>query len=102
MPDLNEKNDSSAKQDTPIGVISSSGDMPSELFDTHKALLQSVWAAWKLHRLADPIKYTRLSVVTLTQAGAICALDVGMTEEQFLATCKANYAEAVKNAPRWG
>jgi len=27
---------------------------------------------------------------------------VGMTEERFLATCKANYTEAVKRAPRFG
>ena len=82
------------------------------LHEVHKNLLRNAWAMWKLtwwnvqssdkESEVDQVKYTRVSIVTLTQVAATCAVDVGLTEEKFIATCKANYTEALKNAPRWG
>ena len=96
-------------QATPTGPIASSG-VPPELFDLHKKLCGDIWATWGQHRdhargVIDPVtsqeKFTRISIVSLTQIAAVCAVDVGLTEEQFLATCKANFETAQKNAPRW-
>jgi hypothetical protein len=79
-----------------------------DLFDAHKELLADLWNIWGLHRRLnadlrkmDAVRYSRLSVVTFSQIAAVTALDASMTEEQFLATCKANFDEAVKRAPRW-
>jgi hypothetical protein len=75
---------------------------------THDAFGSGVWSLWKvcrdLSRTEDFTQedFQRLSVVTLTQIGSVAAIDCGLTEEQFLATCKANFNEAHKQAPRWG
>lgn len=80
-------------------------ELAGELFDVHKALLNEAWVLWAKHRDLNkeigPVKYSRLSIVTMTHMGAVTAVDVGMTEEQFLQTCKANYEEAARRAPRW-
>ena len=102
MSDSNGNSNGSSGQDTLIGPIVSSADIQAKLFEAHKSLLKGIWDTWKQHKLPDQVKYTRISIVSLTQAAAVCAVDVGMTEENFLATCKANYAQAVKSAPRWG
>lgn len=110
MNDGNEKNNGSSEQATPIGPVASSSGVPAGLFDLHKKLTRDIWATWGQHRditrgTIDPVtaqeKFTRLSIVSLTSIAAICAVDVNMTEENFLATCKANYEQVVKNAPRW-
>lgn len=93
-------------QDTLDGETASS----SELFEAHKNLLRDIWAAWGAHRdnfvkavgAEGHQKFPRLSTVTLTQIAATCAIDVAISEEQFLAACKANYADAKKKAIRWG
>jgi hypothetical protein len=81
--------------------------VPDDLFQVHKALIDKMWELWKLSRdevtpKIDHIKYSRVSTVTFTHIAAIIAVDVGMDEEKFLATCKANYAAAVKHAPKFG
>ena len=80
--------------------------MFNDLFNAHKALLEEGWELWREHRdlnkAMGPQKFSRTSIVALTNIAAVTAVDVGMDEEQFLRTCKANYAVAVKNAPRWG
>lgn len=47
------------------------------------------------------VLYSRLSVVALTQVAAIAAVDVGMTPEQFVDVCRANFDEALKKAPKF-
>ena len=80
----------------------------SVLMQAHNILVVKLWEIWKEHRewckaqKIDPVIYSRVSVVSLTQIAAVTAIDVGMTEEQFLNTCKANFQEADKKAPRWG
>jgi hypothetical protein len=110
MTDGKENSNGSHGQATPTGPIASSGGVPPELFDLHKKLCSDIWATWGSHRdhaqgVIDPVvaqeKFTRVSIVSLTQIAAVCAVDVGMTEEQYLATCKANFETAYKNAPRW-
>lgn len=50
---------------------------------------------------ADPVMFSRLSVVALSQLSAIVAVDVGMQHDQFTNVCRANFDEAFKNAPRF-
>lgn len=50
----------------------------------------------------DAALFTRLSLVALTQWAAILAVDVGMQPEHFEAVCNIQFAEAHKNAPRFG
>ena len=97
-------------QATPTGPIASESGVPPELFDLHKKLCGDIWATWGTHRdkareVIDPVvaqeKFTRVSIVSFTQIAAVCAVDVGLTEEQFLETCKANFQQAFKAAPRW-
>jgi hypothetical protein len=105
-----ENKNGSPAQATPIGPSASSDGVPAELFELHKKFLSDIWATWGQHRddahqnLEPPNqqeKFTRVSIVSLTQAAAVCAVDVAMDEASFLATCKANYQQAVKAAPRW-
>lgn len=100
MSDGSGNGNASPAQVTPGGLTASS----NELHDIHKKLLRDIWVTWGQHRdgSKDQVKFTRLSVVTCSQVAATCAVDVHMTEEQFLATCKANYEQASKNAPKWG
>jgi hypothetical protein len=100
MSDSKENNNTLNGQATPDGVTASS----KELHNVHKKLIDDLWGAWRHNHDAfseDKVTFSRVSVVSLTQVAATCALDVKMTEEQFLATCKANYEAALKHAPRW-
>lgn len=98
MTDGNENGNSSDEQATPIGGIASS----KELHAIHQRISSSIWDVWLKGRLGDQATYTRVSIVSLTHVAAVCAVDVGMSEENFLATCKANYEAALRNAPKWG
>jgi hypothetical protein len=109
MSDSNGNSNGSHGQATPTGPIASSG-VPPELFELHKKLCGDIWTTWGQHRdkareVINPVvaqeKFTRVSIVSFTQVAAVCAVDVGMTEEQFLATAKANFEQAFKSAPRW-
>ena len=78
-----------------------------DLLVLHTGLMTDLLRLWMDRReLAKqigvgPVKFSRVSIVSLSQLAAVIAVDVGLTEEQFLATCKANFAEAAKRAPRW-
>lgn len=50
----------------------------------------------------DAVKFSRLSIVALTQWAAILAVDVGMQPQQFVAVCNIQFGEAHKRAPRFG
>lgn len=52
-------------------------------------------------RLADPVVFSRMSTVALSQLAAIIAVDVGMKQDQFTAVCRSNFEEAFKRAPRF-
>ncbi len=110
MQNGNDNKNGSHGQAMLTGPIASSGDVPPELFDLHKKLCGDIWTTWGTHRdkareVIDPVvaqeKFTRISIVSFTQIAAVCAVDVGMTEEHFLATCKANFEQAFKSVPRW-
>jgi hypothetical protein len=82
-------------------------DIPNELYTLHSKLLEDSWATWRANRSraaeggVEAVRYARLSIVTLSQMAAMTAVDIGLTEKQFLATCKANFDEAYKRAPKW-
>jgi hypothetical protein len=50
----------------------------------------------------DAVKFSQLSIIALTQLGAIVAVDVGMPTDKFIAVCKAQHDEAYRRAPRFG
>jgi hypothetical protein len=87
-------------------------EINTELAYIHVGLLAEGWELWRQYRdnvtrpglnyKTDEVKFSRVSIVTFSQIAAVTAVDVGLTEEQFLATCKANYVEATKRAVRWG
>jgi hypothetical protein len=62
---------------------------------------RNLWIEKSQKSKVDPMLFSRLSVVALTQLAAIVAVDVGMQPEQFLAVCNAQFLEAHKNAPRF-
>ena len=86
--------------------LSSAAELALELHEAHRALSGDLWAVWGQHRdksmPAGVEKFQRMSVVTLSHMAAVTAVDVAMSEEQFINVCLANYREAVKRAPRWG
>lgn len=49
----------------------------------------------------DAVKFSKLSVVALTQLSAIIGVDVGMMEEQYTNVCRAQFIEAHKRAPKF-
>ena len=81
------------------------GTLQDNLQHTHDQLVSSLWSTWKDSRSTaaniDPEKFQRLSVVSLTQVASVAAVDVGMTKEQFVGVCMANFDEALRRAPKW-
>jgi hypothetical protein len=51
--------------------------------------------------LAEPVIFSTMSTVALSQLAAVIAVDVGMNQDQFAAVCRSNYEEAFKRAPRF-
>ncbi len=83
------------------------GTPQQQLLDAHSKLIGGLWEIWKDHRSInaeniDPVKYSRLSIVSLTQVASVIAVDVGMDQEQFLKICEANFRDALAKAPKWG
>ena len=81
------------------------GTLEQKLQHVHSQLVEDLWVAWKNHRSTSSVeseRYSRISVVSLTQVAAMTAVDVGMTEEQYMLVCMANFNEAYKKAPKWG
>lgn len=63
---------------------------------------RQLWADQLKESGVSSVLFSRLSLVALTQVAAIVAVDVGMTPEQFLAVCRANFNEAYSKAPKFG
>lgn len=88
-----------------MSAANGEGTLEQQLQHVHSQLVEDLWTAWKNHRTTSSIeaeKYSRISVVSLTQVAAMTAVDVGMTEEQYMLVCMANFNEANKKALRWG
>lgn len=70
----------------------------------HQALVADLWDVWKRHHCEPftPEVYSKLSVVSLTHVASIIALDVKMTQDQYLKVCLSNFLDAQKKAPKWG
>ena len=80
---------------------------PSPDYQLTLRLLEACMTLWRtqymdLSREVDPMKLTRLGVVAFTQVSATLGVDVGMTQEQFVAICNVQFAEAYKRAPKFG
>lgn len=100
-------------QDTELGQNSCEKDMPSasnghdkvspEYQLTAKLIeaFRDTWLEKYQENLADPMTFSRLSILALSQLAAINGVDVGMTEEQFVNVCRANFIQAFKHAPRF-
>lgn len=66
------------------------------------AAFRETWAKQHAEAGLDALKYSRLSVVALTQLSAIVAVDVGMNAQQFENVCRAQFKAAYEQAPRFG
>lgn len=63
---------------------------------------QQTWKAEYAKNKADPMTFSRLSMVALAQLAATVGVDVGMTLEQFNQVCAASFTEAYNRAPKFG
>lgn len=63
---------------------------------------QQLWQKLFNESGVDAVLFSRLSVVALTQLGAVVAVDVGMTCDQFTDVCKSLFDRAYNEAPRFG
>ena len=63
---------------------------------------QQTWQRLYKQENIDAMVFSRFSLVALTQLSAVIAVDVGMSDEQFLSVCKAQFTEAFAKAPRFG
>lgn len=63
---------------------------------------KTVWVEQAKQAGVDPMVYSRMSMIALSQLAAVVAVDVGMTPKQFVAVCEAQFEEAHKRAPKFG
>lgn len=84
------------KAATPINTVE---------YELTAKLLKAFQLAWKNEYAeagADPVLFSRLSVIALTQLSAIVAVDIGMPLEKFVAVCGAQHEHAYAQAPKFG
>jgi len=62
---------------------------------------QQTWQRLYKKENTDAIVFSRMSLVALTQLSAVIAVDIGMSDEQFINICKAQFTEAFARAPRF-
>lgn len=83
------------------------GSKPAEPSTEYKLVhemlteFRDVWVKQCQGATIDPMIFSRLSVVALTQLSAIVAVDVGMQPDQFTNICSAQFTEAYRKAPRF-
>lgn len=83
------------------------GAKPPEVHPDHQLAIKllnefrNLWVEQMKENEVDPMKYSRLSLVALTQLAAIVGVDVGMSLPQFEAVCKAQFETAYAKAPRF-
>lgn len=92
MPKLN------GKQHLPKQDISPEYQLTAKLLEAFR----DTWVSKNGEGLADPVTFSRMSVVALSQLAAIVGVDVGMTLDQFTAICRANFQQAYEKAPKFG
>jgi hypothetical protein len=85
------------KDHHPTQPVSPEYQLASKLMEA----FQETWKAMYAEGLADPMTFSRMSVVALTQLAAIVGVDVGMSTDQFIAINKANFEEAFRKAPKF-
>lgn len=62
---------------------------------------RQTWADQLNESGVSAVMFSRLSLVAMTQVAAIVSVDIGMTQDQFMNVCKANFNEAFQKAPRF-
>ncbi len=50
----------------------------------------------------DPVIFARMVVTSFNQYAAMVAVDLGMSEKQFVDVCRANFQDSYEKAPKWG
>lgn len=63
---------------------------------------RETWLAEKATSGVSEMHYSRLSVVAMTMLAGVVGVDVGMSRDQFVAVCAANFDQALAQAPRFG
>jgi hypothetical protein len=72
-----------------------------ELFTKLLTEFRQVWLDHLKESGADPVKFSQLSVLALSQFAAIVAVDINMHPKQFEAVCNANFKTAHDKAPKF-
>lgn len=62
---------------------------------------QATWNEQYKEAGVDPVLFSRLSIVALSQLAAVVAVDVGMNIDQFMAVCRALHVKAFDAAPKF-
>lgn len=63
--------------------------------------LRKYWISQASNSKLDPMRFSQLGLVALTQWSAMVGVDVGIPEDMFIAICQANFREAFKRAPKF-
>lgn len=86
-------------------VVNGHSPEPNPDYQATLAILSAYRALWARQcgeMGMDPVKFSRLSLVALTQLASIVGVDIGMQEAQFLAICQANFKLSHSKAPKFG
>jgi hypothetical protein len=73
-------------------------ELAIKLFEEFKATFVKLATSSK----DDPMLFSRMTVVALSQLAAVVAVDIGMQTDQFVNVCRCNFEEAFKAAPKFG
>jgi hypothetical protein len=96
----------SVEEVTETGQNTSVSITKERVQEVHKNLMDTLWELWKqqlaAHKPLEQGVYSRIVVLSSTQLAAVLAVDVGLTESQFLAICHENFKESLRRAPKWG
>lgn len=63
--------------------------------------IRAFWAEQSKAEI-DPVRLYRIGIVTFSQWASILGVDVGMTADQFVNVCRANFEQAYAQAPKFG
>lgn len=69
--------------------------------ELYKAIVKD-WVKARSETKEDGLLFTQMSVVALSQYASVLAVDLGMSEEQFVSVCRSNFSEAYERAPKFG
>jgi hypothetical protein len=88
----------------PRAVTKATSNDSPDFAHTTKILsdLRDFWIKQSAETKLDPLHFSRLGVVALTQWSAVVGVDIGMSAENFSSVCNAQFKAAYDRAPKFG